>query len=487
VNPIPGDGQICFDKTNKIFKVGDGVTAYNTLATAGGGGGSSVLTTVLTGLSLASSAVIAATDTILAAFGQLQAQITLRAPITSPTFLGTPAAPTAAPSTNTTQLATTAFVTTADNLKANIAGPTFTGVPAAPTAAPGTNTTQIATTAYVDTADALKANLASPTFTGTPAAPTAAPSTNTTQIASTAFVTAAVGAIIAAADAMVYKGGIACAANPNYPAADTGHLYKVTSAGRIGGASGVVVEIGDTIMCQTDSTASGDQATVGAQWNVTQTNIDGAVVGPSAVTSGNPAVFSGASGKVIAEATFAAFKTSLAITTADIGGLAAAYQPLGASLTAIQALALTNDNFMQVKGGAWTGRTIAQVKTDLSLTGTNSGDQTVTLTGSITGSGTGTFATTITSGAVALSHMANLPTLTLIGNNTGGSAVPAALTVDQVNAMLPAFTSALAGLVPASGGGTVLYLRADGTWAVPGGGGGGVSPGQVMAYSSLRI
>lgn len=38
---------------------------------------------------------------------------------------------------------------TALNLKANSASPTLTGVPAAPTAAPGTNTTQIATTAFV--------------------------------------------------------------------------------------------------------------------------------------------------------------------------------------------------------------------------------------------------------------------------------------------------------------------------------------------------
>ena len=38
------------------------------------------------------------------------------------------------------------------NLKANIASPTLTGTPAAPTAAPGTNTTQIATTAFVTAA-----------------------------------------------------------------------------------------------------------------------------------------------------------------------------------------------------------------------------------------------------------------------------------------------------------------------------------------------
>ena len=39
-----------------------------------------------------------------------------------------------------------------DSSKANLASPTFTGTPAAPTAASGTNTTQIATTAFVKTA-----------------------------------------------------------------------------------------------------------------------------------------------------------------------------------------------------------------------------------------------------------------------------------------------------------------------------------------------
>jgi hypothetical protein len=37
--------------------------------------------------------------------------------------------------------------------------------------------------------------------------------------------------------------------------------------------------------------------------------------------------------------------------------------------------------------------------------------------------------------------------------------------------MLDAFTSALKGLVPPSGGGTATFLRADGTFATPGGGG----------------
>jgi trimeric autotransporter adhesin len=70
-------------------------------------------------------------------------------------------------------------------------------------------------------------------------------------------------------------------------------------------------------------------------------------------------------------------------------------QPLDSDLTTIAGLTATTDNFIQAKAGAWASRTVAQVKTDLGLTGTNSGDQTITLTGSITGSGTGSFATSL--------------------------------------------------------------------------------------------
>lgn len=126
------------------------------------------------------------------------------ATLASPTFTGTPAAPTAAVDTNTTQIATTAYVVgqgylksaTASSTYAPLASPTLTGTPAAPTAAVDTNTTQIATTAYVvgqgylksATASSTYAPLASPTFTGTPAAPTAAVDANTTQVATTAYV-----------------------------------------------------------------------------------------------------------------------------------------------------------------------------------------------------------------------------------------------------------------------------------------------------------
>jgi hypothetical protein len=135
--------------------------------------------------------------------------------LASPTFTGTPLAPTAAADTNTTQIATTAFVmteigdylttSTAASTYAPIASPTLTGTPAAPTAAADTNTTQIATTAFVmtelgdylttSTAASTYAPLASPTLTGVPAAPTAAADTNTTQIATTAYVQTELGAL----------------------------------------------------------------------------------------------------------------------------------------------------------------------------------------------------------------------------------------------------------------------------------------------------
>lgn len=126
-------------------------------------------------------------------------------------------------------------------------------------------------------AESLYARLAGPTFTGVPAAPTAAPGTNSTQIATTAFTVAEILARIASLDVMVYKGVIDCSANPNYPAANAGDTYRVSVAGKIGGASGPNVEAGDMLICGTDSTASGNHATVGANWDIIQVNIDGAV------------------------------------------------------------------------------------------------------------------------------------------------------------------------------------------------------------------
>ena len=65
---------------------------------------------------------------------------------------------------------------------------------------------------------------------------------------------------------------IDCSANPNYPAAAVGDFYRVTVAGKIGGASGPDVEVGDELHCFTAGVA-GNHATVGANWTIVQTNV----------------------------------------------------------------------------------------------------------------------------------------------------------------------------------------------------------------------
>jgi hypothetical protein len=125
--------------------------------------------------------------------------------------------------------------------------------------------------------------------------------------------------IIAAQDAMVFKGVIDCSANPNYPAADRGWTYRASVSGRIGGGSGVVVQVGDIILCLTDGTASGNQATVGSSWAVIQANIDGALlttdIGVSVQAHSSVLAFLATA----SAATAAAVKTILALVKGDVG------------------------------------------------------------------------------------------------------------------------------------------------------------------------
>lgn len=109
-----------------------------------------------------------------------------------------------------------------------------------------------------------------------------------------------------------YQGAFDCSTNPNYPSAAKGDSYRVSVAGRIGGGSGVTVAVGDSFECLSDST-SGDQAAVGVNWRVFR--------GPSHT---HP--------------------------LADLTGG-------------------SNDDFVQRKAGAWTNRSLAQVKADLGSIG----------------------------------------------------------------------------------------------------------------------
>jgi hypothetical protein len=115
----------------------------------------------------------------------------------------------------------------------------------------------------------------SPALAGTPTTPTAAGGTSTTQIASTAFVTTAVAAAVAGL--LELKGSTDCSANPNYPAASKGDTYIVTVAGKIGGASGKSVDVGDVYVASADN-AGGNEASVGTSWFVLEHNLAGALL-----------------------------------------------------------------------------------------------------------------------------------------------------------------------------------------------------------------
>jgi hypothetical protein len=126
-----------------------------------------------------------------------------------------------------------------------------------------------------------------------------------------------------------------------------------------------------------------------------------------------------------------------------------------------------------VATGAAAGFMAAADKTKLdAISGTNTGDQTITLSGDVTGAGTGSFAATIAGNAVTNAKLADVASGTIKGRATAGAGDPEDLTGVQATALLDVFGAAAKGLAPASGGGTANFLRADGTWAAPSGGGG---------------
>ncbi len=120
-----------------------------------------------------------------------------------------------------------------------------------------------------------------------------------TSLATEKAIRTAINAIIGAVDAMVYKGAINATNDPIYPAADAGHTYKISHAGKIGGGDGEPVEVGDMIICLTDDTSAGTQAAVGEHWNIIQVNIEGYVLGPASAVDENLAAFDETTGKLI--------------------------------------------------------------------------------------------------------------------------------------------------------------------------------------------
>jgi hypothetical protein len=74
-----------------------------------------------------------------------------------------------------------------------------------------------------------------------------------------------------------FKGSTDTSANPNYPAALKGDAYVVSAAGKIGGAAGKSVDVGDVYAASADN-AGGAEAAVGTSWFVLEHNLVGALL-----------------------------------------------------------------------------------------------------------------------------------------------------------------------------------------------------------------
>jgi len=211
--------------------------------------------------------------------------------------------------------------------------------------------------------------------------------------------------------------------------------------------------------------------------------------------------------------------------------LGLSYQPLDGDLTALAALGGTNTIYYRSAANTWTAVTVgtglsfsggtlantvstagfapinnpvftgdpqaptpATADNDTSIATTAfvkaqgylTGNQTITLSSDVTGSGTTAIATTIANNAVTNAKAADMATGRIKARITASTGDPEDATGTQVTTLLDTFTSSLKGLAPSSGGGTSNFLRADGTWAAPAGGGNVVTSGTITTGDLAR-
>ncbi|MDB5491449.1 MAG: hypothetical protein JWO78_1298 [Micavibrio sp.] len=140
-------------------------------------------------------------------------------------------------------------------------------------------------------------------------------------------------------------------------------------------------------------------------------------------------------------------------------------------------------SYADLSGAPSLGALAAKSSVDLGTaeaTGTLAASRFPALSGDLTTTA-GSLSAAIASNVVTNAKAAQMASATIKGNNTGATANAADLSASQVTAMLNAVvgdsgSGGTKGLVPAPSSGDAAagkYLKADGTWAAPSGGGGG--------------
>jgi hypothetical protein len=210
---------------------------------------------------------------------------------------------------------------------------------------------------------------------------------------------------------------------------------------------------------------------------VTSVNVSGGLTGLT--TSGGPITSSGTItlGGVVAVSAGGTGATTEAAALTSLGAYPAS-NPNGytSNTGTVTSFGFTNANGVSgtvtnatstpnltVALGAITPTSVAAsgTVTGSNLSGSNTGDQTITLTGDVTGSGTGSFASTIANNAVTFAKVQQIATDKILGRDTSGTGVVEELTVGggvEFTGSGGIQTSAFTGDVTKAAGGTAQTI-----------------------------
>lgn len=339
-----------------------------------------------------------------------QTALDLKAPLASAALTGTPTAPTATAGTNTTQIATTAFVvaamtnasvadaTTSDKGKIQLAGDLGgTGTTAA---APVISDNAI-TSSKIAPSAITNAKIADGSITTTKIADAnvstaklADGSVTTAKIDAAAITNAKIGETISIAN-----GGTG--ATTQTAAFDA--LSPMTTSGDIiyGGTSGTGTRLGKGTDGQVLTLASGVPSW-GTPASTGVTSVNGLSGGTQTFATGT----SGTDFNISSSSTTHTFNipdasaTARGLVTTGTQTFAGA-KTFSSTINKVTITAPTSSATLTIVDG----KTLT-ASDDATVSGTNTGDQIITLTGDVTGSGTGSFATTIGAGKVTSSMLA---------------------------------------------------------------------------------